>query len=349
MSLVNTLTQPLREKYVNRLDKNEDRSSRYGALTTFIAQTASGESILSDEVQGLIKQSFGNTVEIPVIDADTVTIGNTRSCTVVDSENTSQIITLSFTTYAWGFSMVPAQHYNNDVKYQQDFERKFKRYWNQFQADLDTQCINQMETDKNQFFPASLTGAYYPEVGGAMQVPQTAKEDFYNQLGSIMQEMDFYDGGFDIVHNPKEAANVRRYAAQGSGNATNLAFQLPGYDYSQTNRITNGLGVESTLYAFQQGSVAIQNRNDADSILGSKVGDVIEWDEVTIPLEDGGSMLIGSKYSKSCADESAKGGGASEASLREEFQFSTDVVTITAYNSDPVNTYSPVVKFEIMQ
>jgi len=347
MSLVNTLTQPLRETYKNRLDKNEDRSSRYGALTTFVAQTASAESILSDEVQGLIKESFGNSVEIPVIDSEAVTIGDTRSCSVVDSENTSNIITLSFTTYAWGFSMVPAQHYNNDVKYQQDFERKFRRYWNQFQADLDNQCIAQMEADKNQFFPTEIT-SYYPEVAGALQVPQAEKEDFYNQLGSIMQEMDFYDGGFDVVHNPREAANVRRYAAQGSGNSTNLAFQLPGYAYSQTNRITNGTGVESTLYSFQQGSVAIQNRNDADSILGSSVGEVIEWDEIEVPLEDGGSMMIGSKYSKSCADESAKQGGASEASLREEFQFSTDVVTITAYNSDAVNTYSPVVKFEIM-
>src|SRR5688572_15819348 len=123
MALANTLTQSLRTKYPNNFDKNEHRLSRYGAMDFFKKDTTGAGAILSSEQIGMIKQSFGTSVVIPVIDGEDVTIGNVRSCTVVDSENTSKLVTLTFITYAFEFTMYPALHYNNDLKRQSDYDK----------------------------------------------------------------------------------------------------------------------------------------------------------------------------------------------------------------------------------
>src|SRR6476646_11147771 len=111
MSLVLSLTQSLRTQYPSNLDKNEQRLSRYGAWDFFKRDSQSPGTIFTPDIQGKIKQSFGNTVVVPVIDGEDVAIGNTRSCVVVDAENTSKLVTLSFITYSFGFSMYPSQHF----------------------------------------------------------------------------------------------------------------------------------------------------------------------------------------------------------------------------------------------
>jgi len=352
MTLVNTLLEPLRAEYLGALDKYENRGSKYGALSTFMGDTDEANSILSGDAKDKIKASFGNSINIPVVDYKDVTIGSTRSCIIADDENTSNLVAVTFTTYVFGFTMTPAQHYQNSVKYQEDFNLKMKMALNSFQSALDTQCINQLEADKNQFW-TNVAPDYYTQAADALQVAQAEKTDFYNQLGSIMGTMDYAMDDVKVISNWQELANVRRYAAQGSGNSSNLAFQLPPYSFEASNRIVNGAPTtESTSYAFPSGSVAIINANDADAILGARIGaadsPVKEWSEVSVPLEDGRTMMLGSYYNQDCADKSALGGGANERSHVESFEFSTEVATLSAYNSNPANRYSPIVKTEIL-
>jgi len=351
MTLVNTLLEPIRAEYLQRLDKYENRGSKYGALSQFMRDTEADNSILSDDAKAKITGSFGNTVDIPVVDYKDVTIGNTRSCLIADDENTSQLFAVTFTTYVFGFTMTPAQHYQNSIDYQNDFTLKMRMALNSFQIAVENQCIAQLESDKNAFFPTDVTN-YYPAVGDALQVPQAEKEDFYNQLQSIYGTMDYDTDNIQVISNWAEAANVRRYFAQGAENGINEAFQLGPYEWDQTNRVTNNLGVQSTLYSYPKGSIAIWNRNDADAVLGSTIGSadspVKQWAEVPVVLDNGMTMNMASYYTQDCADKSALGGGASERSHVESFEFSTDIFTVTAYNSDRVNRYSPVVKTEIL-
>jgi hypothetical protein len=62
-------------------------------------------------------------------------------------------------------------------------------------------------------------------------------------------------------------------------------------------------------------------------------------------------MVVDSKYSSDCADGSAlQGGGQAHLSAthKESFQFSVDVATISAYNSDPVTRPGSIFKFELL-
>ena len=132
MSLVNTLTQGLRANYPSNLDKFEGRLSKYGAWEAFKKDTASPMSVISADVIAKAKESMGNTIHVPVIDSGDVTIGSVRSCTIADTENTSNLVQVTFVPYVFGFKMYPAQYKNNDIKYQEDYNKKLQRYIKKF-------------------------------------------------------------------------------------------------------------------------------------------------------------------------------------------------------------------------
>lgn len=349
MSLVQTLMQPLRTQYMGALDKNEARSSRYGAWDFFADENRRTDGIFDADIRAKIKDSFGNSVVVPVLDAKEVTIGNVRSCTIADDANTSKLVTLTFATYAFGFTMYPSLYKNNDIKYQTDFTRKLKNYLNQFAALLDSQAIATLENAKNQFWTG--IAAYYPETADALQVTQAQKNDFFNNLQAILETMDFY-GNPHIIASTSVSPLVRRISEQGGQNQTNEAWQLSPYEWHFTNRIPNGAGVQSTLYAVQEGSVAYETRVDPDSEAGHDVaGGAIQWRKVNVPLPNTPNGLeMGSLYREDCTDASgvqASGVSALTATKKESYQWSVDIVFSSAYNSDPANRYNPIVKAEI--
>lgn len=350
MSLVNTLMQPLRAQYQGQLDKNEVRPSRYGAWDFFNKDNAQPTGIFNTDLRAKIKKSFGNSVQVPVMDNNSanITIGNVRSCVVADSENTSQLVTLTFVTYVFGFTMYPSAYENNDIARQEDFNRKMAERLIKFAATLDTQCVTTLESAKNQFW-TGITSAPYGITSNAMQVTQAQKNDFYNNIDAIMNRMDFY-GDPNIITSPHGKPMVRRLQNQGAGNDVNQQFQLAPYEWSWTNRITPGAGVESSGYIVQSGTVAIETRLDHDARLKHNIGESIVWDTVNIPLPGSGfGIEMGSFYRKDCADGSSLHSGTvgNTATLRESFQFSVDVCYATAYNSAIGSRYNPIIKFEI--
>jgi hypothetical protein len=344
MTLVSTLMQPLRSKYAdNALDRNELRQSRYGVLDLFKKQSAAG-GLLTEETNANIKRSFGNTVVVPVLNAPNVTIGNVRSCTVVDAENTSALVTLTFATYSFGFTMYPAQHFNNDIAYQNDFNQKLEAYLLKFAGTLDTLCASKLNSDKNIFWDAAIT-AQYAQVANALQVPVAGAADFYNRASSIMEFMDFY-GQYDVAASTFHQPVISRLANQGTGNDINQSFQFGGFNYGYSNRVTSGAGVASTAYIVPQNTLAIANRNDPDSIMGSTAAGR-EWGEVQMPIV---GLNMGSIYYEDCTDANALHAGTTglTATKKEGFQWSTDICLVTAYNSSAATKASPIVKAEFL-
>lgn len=89
MSLVATRIQNLRAN--SNLDKFEYRPSRYGALNAFMEQSNDPLGILTPELKEKARVSIGNTLETPVINYDKdIAIGDSRTLTIADSENTSK-------------------------------------------------------------------------------------------------------------------------------------------------------------------------------------------------------------------------------------------------------------------
>jgi len=348
--LANTLTQNLRTDYPSNLDKYETRLSKYGAWELAKADTQSVESIVSDEVIAIAKQSIGNTLQIPVIDGGDVTIGSARSCTIADTENTSNLVTVSFTTYSFGFQMVPSSYVNNDIKYQEDFNKKLLRYLKKMASTLDSATVTAIDTAKSQVWGSAFVGAgkkYGALAGDSLQVTQAQKGLVFNDLTSMMSEDDF-EGGYNVLGSTTLKSTVGQYANQGAGNSTNTMFQFGEYDFTYSNRVTVGAGDESTFYCMPKGTIATFNRNEPDAVQGNSVNAGEYWEEVIVPIIE---IPMGVKYKKDCADNSGINGGSgaswNTASLREQFIWSTDVAIVTAYNRAPATITSPIHKGEI--
>ena len=348
--LANTLTQSLRTAYPSNLDKYEDRLSEYGAWALFKMDTVSPESTITPDVIEMAAGSMGNTLTIPVIDGDDVTIGNVRSCTIPDYENVSNLVTVTFVTYQFGFTMVPAQYQNNDIKYQADFDRKLLKYLKKFAATLDSAAVAKLEADKTQVMNSAFIGLgqkYGDLVGNAIQVTDAQKNLIFNDLTSIQAEDDFY-GRYNVLGSQTLRSIVGEYANQGAANATNTQFQFGEYDFGYSNRVTVGAGNVATFFSMPKGTLATMNRNEPDARLGSRINSENYWEEVQVPIVD---LTMGVHYSKECADNSGINGGVGGAhltgSMKETFIWSTDVAFITSYISDRVADAAPIFKGEI--
>ena len=349
-TLLATLMQNFRSEYTANFDRNELRESMYGALRYFQEDSAPDRAIFDAETRDNIMRSYNNSVVVPVLDAQVIasTTPYTRTCVITDAENDSALVTLTFASYGFAFSMTPATHYSNDVKYQEDFDRKVRKFLIQWADDLDNLCIAQLEADKNAFW-TNIAPDFYAEVADALQVPLASQEDYYNQLESIHAVADFYDD-ISVITSTGGMPLVRRQEAQGSQNATNEGFQmdLRSYRWYQTNRIGNAAGVGSTQYSVGRGTCYIGNRNDADAVQGNRINDVSVWGQEQTPIIN---FNVGTYFTQDCGDRSAIAGAATAGNTRSLFQgfeWSSDFVVATAYNSDQATRYQPIFKAELL-
>lgn len=349
-NFVATVLQNYINQYDERLDKLEQRPSQYGALRLFQAQNADPMTILSPEVRANLIKSFNVAVQVPVINFRDVTISNVRTCAFQTEGLTSQLVTLTAVTYTAGFVARPEQHYENYVSYEAAIQRNITAILQKMAETIDGESVATLESNKNQFFPQALLD-FYTVAGDAFQVAQAEKNDFYNNLGAILQTMDF-DGRAQIALNPIGMPIVNRLENQGTQNGINEQFQLLGYDWFPTNRVVNGGApgtYESTLYAVVPGTVAMESRIDPAAKQRQRIHEGKFWD--VFPNAPILNMDLGVFYQRDCADISAVQPGGLDGSTRtpvESWEFSVDVFYVSAYNSDPVNQYGNIVKAEIL-
>lgn len=341
MSLINTRIQNIRAN--TDLDKNEYRASRYGAFDTFMAHTNSPVGIISQELKDKAFSSIGNVLEVPVIDYDSgVTIGNQRTITIGHSENVSQMVQISFATYAWGFTIIPAQHLNNEINMQKDFEKKFIKYLYKLASVLESTAVAAIDSNKTQILADTL---YYNPVGNVVRAYWDQRDALIGDLNVMMHANDFY-GGLDLVANTGVESVIRKLAQHGLYND-----QMKRMEYSDkvlhfTNAIPNAGEAFGSGYIIEDGSLGILTRVERESLLRSKTGDGHEWDIDSLPLL---GIPVGTYFYDSVMDVSNMGAHVSDLTRArvEHYGFALDLAFVTSYNSDDVNKPNPIIAFSI--
>ena len=342
MSLLSTRMQNMRSS--GNLDKYEFRPSRYGALDVFMQQTEDPTGILTPELKEKARQSIGFTLETPVIDYDgTISIGNTRSVEIADSENNSKMVQFTFATYSWGFTIVPALYMNNEISMQRDFEVKFNKYLYAFAKMLDGQCVTALDTGKTQVFADDLD---YDTTGGLIGAPWLDRESLIGDLNPIMAANDFF-APMHIVGNAGVESVIRKMAQKGLYNAVNKQLEYNDKVLHFSNNISNDEEKYATGYAVCDGSLGLLFRFERECLLGTRARTGHEWGIENLPLLN---LPVGTYYYESVGDFNAIAGDASAdmtRNLKQHYGFAVDVAIVTAYNSDPSTLASPIVKFQI--
>lgn len=342
MSLLATRMQNMRSS--SNLDKNEIRPSRYGALDVFMQQSADPAGILTPELRQKAEQSIGRTLETPVIDYDAgITIGNTRSVTIEDSENTSKMHTITFATYSWGFTIVPAMYMNNEISMQRDFEAKMNKYLYAFAKKLDGVCISALGAAKTQVFKDSLQ---YTTTGNVLESSWDDRDGIIGDINPIMAANDHFaqihlvgNGGFESI--------IRKLAQSGLYNAENKQLEYSDKVLHFTNEIVNAEGKYGTAYAVTDGMLGLLFRFERECLMGTKARTGHEWGIENLPMLN---IPCGTYYYEDVADVSGIAGAATAdltRGLKQHYGFAVDVAVVTPYNSDPATNASPIIQLQV--
>lgn len=342
MSLINTRIQNVRAN--SNLDNNELRPSRYGALNLFMSQSDDPAGILTQELQDKAKESIGNILETPVIDYDGgVTIGSTRSVTITDDENTSQMFQISFATFAWGFTMTPATFMNNEVAMQRDFEVKFTKYLYKFAETLDSVAIATLSAAKTQVFGELLN---YTESGNKVIAPWKLRNNLIGAINPMMAGNDHF-GQIHLLGNGGVEDTIRLLAERALYNSENKTLEYSDKILHFSSRLANDAGEYANMFAVQSGSLGILTRFERESILGTKMADGTAWGIDTLPMIN---FPVGTYFYESKGDFHAIAGAATadmDRVRKEHYGFAVDVAFLTPYNSDPTTIANPIMALAI--
>lgn len=344
MSLVLTRIQNIRAN--SNLDKFEYRPSRYGALNAFMVQSEDPTGILTEELKQKARTSIGNMLETPVIDYDSnITIGDTRTLTIADSENTSKMLQITFTTYAWGFTIAPAMYMNNEIGIQKDFETKMMKYIYAFAKKLDEAALTVLAASKTRVLKNPLLYGW-PGSGGAVNAKWTERENIFGDLEVMMGANDFY-GQLHLVGDPGVESIMRKLQQHGLYNDVNKQNEFGTKIVHLTNNIAATKGKYAQGYAVNAGSLGMLTRFERDCLLGTVSGDGHEWGIATLPLLN---MPVGTYFYDSVGDYNTIAGTATADMTRtrkEHYGFAVDVAFLTARNSAPSDLASPILAFDV--
>lgn len=346
MSLAATYLQDIRAQYPSNLDRDHLRQTRHGLLTAVLAMTDAPGSIVSKDLKENAKTSQGLNLDIPVYRKGSVTIKAVRSCNIDCGQSGSDMVRVVWKTAVVDMCMVPSQYEKNEIGYTADLAQKIKERVEALKSFIEVDIDSALDTAKNQVYNSSLVTEKYAPVGNSLQVSDTQRPLFFNDVDTINFSDDFYDEDVYIVASPSMMSDVRQYLNQ--GDCDKLAWQFNGKNFTFSNRLTNGAGVSSTGYFMPNGTIGLLTRVDVDARMRAKTTSGTEWFEDTLP---GLPFTVGIQYKSDCSDQStleAAGLEHLKATKIEHWQVSFDYAIVLPYNPDLATESGAIRKFEFL-
>ena len=341
MSLILTRLQNMRAD--GNIDSLEIRGSRYGALDMYLRQTESPTGIITPELKEKAKVSVGSQLEVAVIDDNTsLTIGSTRDVVIVDAENTSRMVVITFTTYSHGFTIVPALFHNNELSMQRDFNTKMKLTDRLFARAADAACLVHLEANKTQVFEDALL---YTELADTLIATYAQRTDILGDVNVVMAANDFFNE-IHVVANGGFESLVKDLAESDLYNSVNKRMEYNDKIWNFDNALVNGSGKYATAYAVQGDSIGMMFRHEREALLGTVMKDGTEWNVDMLPI----GIPVSTYFYESKGDFNAIAGAASADMTRvrkEHYGFAIDIALQAAYISSPASRPTPIAKIQI--
>lgn len=346
MSLLATQINSIR--MANDFDKNERRWSEFGALDHFIMDTNAQGGIVNPQIVDMARRSMGKVMDFPAIkyDGGNVSIGSSRSLTIADSELTSVIINVTFTTYTFGFTQVPVLFTNNEIGMQQDFEAKLKTYVRKLADTLDLAAISALNTNRTQVVE-NLLGKY-SFAANTLIVTDALKEDILGDIDPLFRAGDLSADRYTVIGDMGLLSIINNISEKGLyQDVFKQKGQLSNRDFKFTNRLTATAGKRAAAFAVINGNCAMLSRFERECLAGTRARTGHEWGIETLPWL---GIPVGTYTYESVDDYSAIAGAASadmDRVRKIHYGFAVDQAFVTVYNSLPAERMNPFLKIHI--
>jgi len=332
--MTNTTLQDIRAMYPSMLDKWELRPEVYGLWQKGVSNATNPQGIISADVLSKAAMSWGRDVEIPVMDIASNANGTGLTCSFTGTESVSDLVTITWATISNGFNMQPAKNFQNEIKYAQEFSRKYadmiRAMAGAANAVVDTTLTGVIEgTYTNPYVPAK----YAVGANDALQVALANRPDFFNDLVDILASDDIFPQ-LDVLGSTNLRGIVSQLFAQGDANATNTAYQFQQGDYNYTfdKDVTVGAiaPTDASGYVMPVGAYGIVHRNSPDCMANSS-SKTHDWGTVMDPTL---GLPLDFLFSDGCGDINALSGNAADTAAKvETHQFAMHFGILTPYES----------------
>lgn len=282
------------------------------------------------------------------------TTGGTRTANHTGARGDSMQMEFSWDTFRDTFSISLKQMDNNVFSFEQALAQNFKNCILNIHSDIESAAINFLQTNRTQVVKTTSPVGSRVVWNGTNFAHEIATGDanVFTQLMQATMRANYYnDTMFDAIYNNQAYVNAQFYQSQGSGNATNTAFQFTGTDITPSIELEDanyaGLGV---VLAMRKMTYAMlpwipkQNRmgyGDYNSYLGG-YGSLI--DPITNPggIYSGGLVFAIHGYALR-ADTSSENGVEQDNEM--EFEVSVDIANAIT----PLSTANESVIYEFVQ
>lgn len=290
-------------------DKKNEKFMNRPVLTNIVEPFVKDRDFTLLELAGL-KSSTTRATEVMFFNKTTLTSFSEKSCNPVGDTLGTSKESLTWLKITRAVKGSWKQHAGNEVSISKALAMALQAADEQILQALDSSLLAFLDVNKSALNLG--TSGTFNAPNSIMFVANADADNFYNLVASDMFQNN-YQPNFNDVHSAAWMANMRRYANQGGSNATNLAFQFPGFDFFASNLITPGTIAsnvcKSIHYIVPDGAVAIVDWNDPLNKKGAVSGEKFwgTYDSILRP-----EFTYDLMKTTSCADTTADGGGTQD-------------------------------------
>ena len=353
MATTATVLQDLRANYPTLLDRHELRPSFYGLLDMAIRNTTDPRGIISADVLQKSLISWGRNVDIPVMTPSSAANGTGLACTFTGTEAISAIVNATYVTVSNGFEMMPALNFQNEIKYAQEFARKYTDCMRKIALSIDGAiytAINTVRTPAAQYASSYVgVGNRYTFTADAMNVLLANYGDFFNDVPDIMAADDIYPQ-FDVILSTNGRSIVSKLFAQGEANSANTQYPFTNgdFDFSYSNRVTVSAASNATGFITPKGAFGIVSKNSPDCLAGNVTSGGHKFGTLYEPML--GITLDTLEFSACGSIATETGNAADVTAVREKYQFAAHYGILTPYTNFATSGVASVIrKFDMKQ
>lgn len=225
---------------------------------------------------------------------------------------------------------------NNQFGYEEILQHNLKNALLNLYEDISAYAVSWLDTNRSQVGIDSLM-AFDETTNYQFDNLAADKDVFFDYLKASMRT-NKYRPVLDVVGDQRNAALYRKLASNGTMNADNTAFQLPGLDFVEEEQIA--LSANGLCYAFQKGMAGMTTWNEplnkkGQGEPGANEGFFTTMADPIFPI------IHDLHIQRSIADTSGSAGNVQD--VVDEYEITTIFTAQAAYES--TSNASPIFKF----
>lgn len=332
MSFNATVLVEAREAFDSAASKGmEAKELRMPSFGAFQAHLDSSPLLMPGFAPNDLKKSTQQPLNIAVFKKQPLGTGTVRKCAGSGTGATA-LKPIVFQTIVEEFALLELEMINNNLSYQEAFNRLLMRAMVSAYTRLEVQAVAHFETLKS---PVN-NGAYFPTTTGNAKVLTYAQRlELWAGVGAEMMDNDF-SGAMNFVGDSNTKAIAGYVGAQGAGSGVVLNYQQEDFNGYYSRFVQRPAGAFAAQYFFEPGTVGFYPWTRPDFLRGVDISTDV-WSTFTDPIM---GMRWELKVKKGCIPAGVLGLDGTtpvvgtEAGYGESFVISTDYSFTEAYSSD---------------